>query len=672
MSSDVAKATYPVEPVQLWRMNKNDAIQARSKKQRPVKIGLERVSRSYGTFIHAGPSGYYCPQCNHKLTTKNEKMSDEWFFKQRKPTKQGWSYVEREDNIYCQHDVAVNRLPAHAVIDKTKERQKCNFHLWRAATLKPDSLERKVSPAWYINKYLPKGFFRYLIADEVHQYKGENTDRANAFGQLINCTTKQILLTGTLVGGMAKDIFYLIARLDSRRLKREGIQYHDKHLFVERYGVYENKNKFLGNGQTRKTKIEKPGISPQVFTRYLISNCMFLELSDLGYVLPSYTETPVFIPMNSQHKQAYNDMEERLGSIMRSNVARGGMRFISLYITNMYQYCDYPFFPSAIYGVNEDGESVRLYQPQSFDIDAYTPEKFNTLCNMIDDQIARDRKSMVYVKFTGKHAVDTYLYDKLKALGYKVGILRREGKYDGIEFPKREHREQWLHDQMDQHNWDVLITNSDLVSVGLNLIMFPTIFYYQMDYSTYNYMQSSRRSWRIKQTKPVEIYTLVYSDTIQADILSTIAKKMDAALALQGKFSEEGLRAMSESTDGLNALAKRLISEGRLESIDSIESRWKKINESRAENKLESLIGYEHYGDAIMNPLGLERIRDIQKGVVEQKQEQVKQGTLSQRELDDYMEMIQDMFAALEDVKEINKSLRKKDQLVEGQLMFMF
>src|SRR5690606_19010910 len=115
----------------------------------------------------------------------------------------------------------------------------------------------------------------YLIADEVHDYKSGDAAVANAFGQLINHTEKQVLLTGTLIGGLASDIFYLLARLDPKRLRKESITYNDLALFTKRYGVYEKKYKINENtGNRRQTgSNEKPGISPHLFPMYLMRNC---------------------------------------------------------------------------------------------------------------------------------------------------------------------------------------------------------------------------------------------------------------------------------------------------------------------------------------------------------------------------------------------------------------
>ncbi len=672
MSSEAAKQTYPLSPIADYRVGmKDDVDQLERAIAREEKPKIRLVMNQYGK-PKLGPSAMYCPRCGNPLKKTKDKFSDQHFFE----VKRGGSWLPNMtgDNYSCSNIVSPDHLPKSDVPFKDGRDQKCGYVLWRPKLLKPSSLERKVSPAWYINKRLRRGFFEYLIADEVHEYKSGDSDRANAFGQLINHTNKQILLTGTLLGGMASDIFYLFARLDANKLKLESIKYTNEELFVKRYGVYETTITTNPDGiGTKKKRKKVPGVSPQVFPRFLMSNCAFIELSDLGYALPPYKEIPIFVPMEEEHRIAYNDLEEAVSNAIENATGGASMKHLSTYVNKLYQYADSPFKHDPItYFDEETMEMETLFEPRNFPED-FVPNKYLSLTNLLDEQIdERKRKVLVYTRFTGDksgQAIDTWLYDRLKSQGYNVGILRSSGSYDGIKMPKQEGREAWLKKQMEKNDWDVLVTNSRLVAVGLDLLMFPHICFYQMDYSSYNYMQASRRSWRIKQTEEVEVSSLVYANTIQVDVLEIIAKKIDAAMALQGKFSEEGLRAMVDSGSGINALAKKLMSEGRLDDINSIEDRWKRINASYEQMQNSVYEGYDGYE---MNPLGIDRIREIQSGVITQMKEDVTAGKVSKADLEKYLEHLSDMFTEVENVIEYNKTVKKNQRIVEGQSEFVF
>ena len=118
-------------------------------------------------------------------------------------------------------------------------------------------------------------------------------------------------------------------------------------------------------------------------------------------------------------------------------------------------------------------------------------------------------------------------------------------------------REQWIRKKTEE-GIDVLICNPSLVETGLDLLDFTTIIFYQTGYNLFTMRQASRRSLRLNQSNDVTVYFLYFKDTIQENILSLMANKLQAAMAIEGKFSEEGLNAMSENDALLTQIANNL------------------------------------------------------------------------------------------------------------------
>ena len=72
--------------------------------------------------------------------------------------------------------------------------------------------------------------------------------------------------------------------------------------------------------------------------------------------------------------------------------------------------------------------------------------------------------------------------------------------------------------------------------------------------------QASRRSWRIGQTRPVKVVFMAYRNSLQADALKLVAKKLQSSLAVEGELPEDGLAAYGDDGDDLMmALAKKLV-----------------------------------------------------------------------------------------------------------------
>ena len=73
--------------------------------------------------------------------------------------------------------------------------------------------------------------------------------------------------------------------------------------------------------------------------------------------------------------------------------------------------------------------------------------------------------------------------------------------------------------------------------------------------------QASRRSWRLSQTKNIQVYFFYYYGTIQEQALALMATKLQAAQTIEGNFSEEGLKAMSNNEDILTQIANNVVND---------------------------------------------------------------------------------------------------------------
>ena len=108
------------------------------------------------------------------------------------------------------------------------------------------------------------------------------------------------------------------------------------------------------------------------------------------------------------------------------------------------------------------------------------------------------------------------------------------------------------------------------------------------DYSVYVMRQASRRSWRIGQTRPVKVVFMSYRNTLQADALKLVAKKLQSSLAVEGELPEDGLAAYGDEGDDLMmALARKIVS-GEEDDAETIETVFAQARD--AENEAEELL----------------------------------------------------------------------------------
>ena len=151
----------------------------------------------------------------------------------------------------------------------------------------------RAAPIAFIGRHL-KGFFDYAIADEVHELKGGETAQGNALGTLAACAKHTLILTGTLLGGYADELYHILFRLDAQKMLAEGFEYGEAGLraFTETYGVLEKvttiepADNACSEARVTKRVKRRPGASPLLFGRFLMDLGAFVSLEDISDALP--------------------------------------------------------------------------------------------------------------------------------------------------------------------------------------------------------------------------------------------------------------------------------------------------------------------------------------------------------------------------------------------------
>ena len=177
-----------------------------------------------------------------------------------------------------------------------------------------------------------------------------------------------------------------------------------------------------------------------------------------------------------------------------------------------------------------------MFDPRTGDVIVQVPPlseeklypKEKALVDLVAAERLEGRRVLVYVTHTGTRDITGRMDDILTRHGFRVAVM----KADAVA-PNR--REAWVADRV-KEGIDVLICHPRLVQTGLDLIDFPTIVWDETDYSVYVVRQASRRSWRIGQTRPVKVVFMSYRNTLQADALKLVAKKMQSSLAVEGEL----------------------------------------------------------------------------------------------------------------------------------------
>ncbi len=440
--------------------------------------------------------------------------------------------------------------------DSGKSRRELYSALWQADGKKI----RRFAPVDFIGRYMPD-FFDYAIADEVHELKGD-TAQGNALGTLAGCAQQTVVLTGTLLGGYADEVFNILFRLHPARMVREGFEYGEAGVraFTETYGllekitVIEPADNACSEARVTKRVHRRPGASPLLFGRFLMSLGAFISLEDISEALPPYREEVVSLEMDPPLKEAYKKLEEDVKNALKEH--RGNQSVMSVALNALLLYPDRPFRPGNLFGWEYDPETQRRERfliaetPDLNEDHVYAKER--RLVEEVKAELARGRRCQIYAVYTQKRDVTRRLEQILTNEGIRVALLT-------TDVPP-ETREGWYERQL-RAGVQAVICHPKLVQTGLDLIDFPTILFYETGYSIYVLRQASRRSWRIGQRLPVKVKYLHYVETMQESCLRLMGKKLLVSLAMEGKFSSEGLQSINDEDDILMAMARELVTE---------------------------------------------------------------------------------------------------------------
>ena len=419
-------------------------------------------------------------------------------------------------------------------------------------------------PTEFIKRYLPQGYFGLLVVDEGHEYKNEGSAQGQAMGVLARKASKTLLLTGTLMGGYADDLFHLLWRINPRAMLEDGFKPNTKGSmttaamgFMREHGVLKDIYKETSRESHRTSKgrqithrvAKAPGFGPKGIMRFVLPCTVFLKLKDIGTnVLPPYEEIYHEVKMDEAQQLAYDRMSAALSQELRAGLRKGDNSLLGVVLNALLAWPDCAFRDELI---KHPRTKAQLWFQTAIFRDARVSPKEQALIDLCKQQKALGRKTLVYTVYTGVRDTTSRLKLMLEAEGLKTAVLRTS-----VDAAKRE---DWVAEQVDR-GVDVLVTNPELVKTGLDMLEFPTIAFMQSGYNVYTLQQAARRSWRIGQRQYVEVHFFGYAGSTQMKCLELMAKKIAVSQSTSGDMPDSGLDVLNQSGDSIEvALAKQLI-----------------------------------------------------------------------------------------------------------------
>jgi hypothetical protein len=353
---------------------------------------------------------HFCPKCGRELLDKDGyplaifERNTQGRFKKRYSCKSRvpkWVYNPETDSM---DEVQVS----------------CGEQLWQPNTSRKNY--RKVIPAKFIKARM-KNYFGLLILDEVHQYKNES-GQGYAFGALASACRYIVCLTGTLAGGYSSDVYHLLFRTHPQLMLEDNNTWGNPKGFIERYGVLEKittvkEEDGLTTKAKRRTIVkEKPGISPLLLGRMLLSNSVFMRLSDCMEHLQPYEENVIELGMDPRMAGFYSEFEDTMKEALRQALARGDNSLLGAYLHALLSY------PERIY------KGVQVIHPHTKEKVAVGPPlqgtmpKEHELISIIKSELDQKRKVLLYIQNSDTTDISPRLVGIMEEENIRVKVLK--------------------------------------------------------------------------------------------------------------------------------------------------------------------------------------------------------------------------------------------------------
>ena len=608
MSKEIAKLGYDLRPAAIWSRSKqcfvcpecgqplykeeNRQLSPYSNRKTKVKVNLTELD-----FLKQYSHNMVCPNDikvwnEEKHCYEDKKCGCKLWTTLNRDEEHGWIKLGEQGWIRQEHIVPITEdFMSREKINK-KETDLFNklfeqYELYQDG--EPFKVSYKGSKKYPVAKYIYRrmnGVFDYLGLDEAHLLMN-NSLQGVASHHLMKAAKHTLLLTGTLLNGFAANLFYTLFRVCPNIMRQEGFTYEDEAEFARLFGVISRESMYqiergFQRGRVGNVKEKRlPGVSPLVFTKFLLNLTSFIALDDMAEGLPSYEEIPIGVDMDADTARCYAEIENFFSS--RVSMFRSGSRKIMGSVIRLMT--QYPDAPHIVRRIQDPDTGEVEFEPTGLDKSIRNKEE--KLLEIIQEKIALGEKVLVYYNTVnttdiGDHLTAYLCSEDIKAFELKASV-------------KAEKRMDFINKEV-KKGAQVMITNPSLVETGLDLLDFTTIVFFQVGYNLSTMRQASRRSWRLSQTKDIQVYFLYYNRTIQEQAISLMATKLQAAQTLEGNFSEEGLKAMSQNDDVLTQIANNVVNDIKtvvdLDAFKSARQVKQQANTERPHNKSIEQIEY--------------------------------------------------------------------------------
>jgi hypothetical protein len=378
---------------------------------------------------------------------------------------------------------------------------------------------RKVALAQYVADHYARQYV--LIIDEAHETKSGSAARSIAAQDLMAVADRTLQMTGTIFGGKASSLFYLLYR--SSPSFRKMYAFDEVQRFVNMYGLSQTVKKFYpqftdsrtfnGYREIEGSPNEKEGIHPGM-AALLLPYSLYITLADLAFAMPEREQFTLYTPFPQSFEKVtsrwLNSVKDQAVLDMRD----GNMSTLAQWQQARFRVLDCPDMPDVIAG--------KKYVPLDEWKDTMLPKE-EALLRLLWQEKQQKRKCLMFVQQPHRGDPTPRLFRFMEEYGMKGAMMKSDVK-DRLDF---------IRDSL-KAGCDVVVTSVPLVRQSIDIPETPTIIHFGVSMNVYMIPQANARPYRLTQEQKVKIYYMAHQSSVQAAVWDVVANKLAASSMLQG------------------------------------------------------------------------------------------------------------------------------------------
>jgi len=330
---------------------------------------------------------------------------------------------------------------------------------------------------WLVEHWLD-GLFDYLVIDESSRFKDPSTKRFKAIKKVLKTFKRRFILTGTPTPQGVGDLWSQVGILDlGQRLETTLTKFRDRYMYAS------ERNRHTG---VVYKWAPRPGAEQDILNK--ISDICFSLRAEDYLKLPELTKSYHEIELDSSTMKKYRELKKEMVSEI------DGQQITAVTAAALANKL-LQFTSGTLYGEDNEAEAHNV--------------KVEYLESILEEN---------------PHPTLVFYH-------YKTALQKLKAAFPGAQELSSDNLEDWR-----QGKISVMLAHPQSGGIGLNLQCntgnMAHIVWYDLPWSSENYIQANARVHRQGQTKPVIIHHLVAKGTIDEQVVKVLEGKIDTQNAI--------------------------------------------------------------------------------------------------------------------------------------------